>query len=235
MLSNPAMTTLLVPLRPIYPAAILLAAHQANFNPHMSNPSFNPELFAQAVDQLFATLNAQQIPYLLVGGIAMLLYVEGRNTQDIDLIISRTDAGAMAQLSIEQENRDFARADYQGVQVDLLLTQNPLFEQVQQQFATQTMIQDHAVPCATPQGLTILKLYALPSLYRQGDFNRAALYETDILQLALSHPIDFQAALSVVAPHLLPSDRSELSGILLDIQTRLERTRRSQNPEPGAF
>lgn len=219
-------------LRSIYPAAILSFAHQANFSNPMSNPAFNPAEFAQSVDQLFATLNQQQLSYLLVGGIAMLLYVEGRNTQDIDLIMHRADLDAIAQLSIEQENRDFARADYQGVQVDLLLTQNPLFQQVQQQFATQTMIQDHAVPCATPQGLTILKLYALPSLYRQGDFNRAALYETDILQLALSQTVDFQAALSVVTPHLLPSDHAELTGILQDIQARLERTRRSHSPKP---
>ena len=40
------------------------------------------------VVELFTLLWERQTPYLLVGGIAMLRYVEGRNTADIDLLMS---------------------------------------------------------------------------------------------------------------------------------------------------
>lgn len=40
------------------------------------------------VVELFALLGERRIPYLLVGGIAMLRYIEGRNTEDIDLRMS---------------------------------------------------------------------------------------------------------------------------------------------------
>ena len=39
------------------------------------------------VRALFAALRDAQIDYVLVGGVAMLSYVEVRNTQDVDLII----------------------------------------------------------------------------------------------------------------------------------------------------
>jgi hypothetical protein len=62
------------------------------------------------------------------------------------------------------------------------LTQNALFEEVQQNYRSEIQWGNRRLPCATPQGLVILKFYALPSLYGQGKFDRAALYETDILQ-----------------------------------------------------
>jgi len=40
-----------------------------------------------AID-LFRVLHARRVPYLLVGGMAMLTYVQGRNTKDVDLIMS---------------------------------------------------------------------------------------------------------------------------------------------------
>ena len=45
------------------------------------------------------------------------------------------------------------------------------------------------MPCATPEGLILLKLYALPSLYRQSELRRANLYEADLAALLLAaHP-----------------------------------------------
>jgi hypothetical protein len=46
----------------------------------------------QVVDRLFDLMDERQISYLLVGGVALLSYVDGRNTQDIDFIISPTIA-----------------------------------------------------------------------------------------------------------------------------------------------
>lgn len=42
----------------------------------------------QTVSRLFALFDEHQIDYLLVGGIALLQYIEGCNTQDIDLIMA---------------------------------------------------------------------------------------------------------------------------------------------------
>jgi hypothetical protein len=58
------------------------------FNPRRWNPlvsqSPDPSQIFETVEALFAELDEQGLPYLLVGGIAMLSYVEGRNTEDID-------------------------------------------------------------------------------------------------------------------------------------------------------
>jgi hypothetical protein len=39
---------------------------------------------------LFGLLQSRGIAYLLVGGVAMLTYVDGRNTKDVDLVLSVT-------------------------------------------------------------------------------------------------------------------------------------------------
>lgn len=41
---------------------------------------------------LFQMLADAHIKYTLVGGVALLSYIEGRNTQDVDLIIDPKDA-----------------------------------------------------------------------------------------------------------------------------------------------
>lgn len=196
----------------------------------MNQSDFN-QLIA-TVDHLFETLNNSRVPYLLVGGIAMLIYVEGRNTQDIDLIMRRSDLEDLDQMVITDEDRNFIRASYQGLQVDLLLTQNPLFEQIHQQYGTEIQWGNRCIPCATPQGLVILKLYALPSLYRQGKLDRAALYETDILQLAYKYSIQLESAIEIVAPHVIASDRSEIRDIARDIERRMQRMVRSHQSQP---
>jgi hypothetical protein len=42
----------------------------------------------RSVEQLFELLDERRIDYVLVNGIASLQYVEGRNTEDIDLIVA---------------------------------------------------------------------------------------------------------------------------------------------------
>lgn len=216
-------------------AAVLYHAHV--FNPQkwgtlMSQSDFN-QLIA-TVNQLFEVLSTNHISYLLVGGIAMLTYIEGRNTQDIDLIMHRHDLDDLEHLIITDKDRNFIRADYQGLQVDLLLTQNPLFEQVQQQYKTEIQWGDRSIPCATPEGLIILKLYALPSLYRQGKFDRAALYETDILQLAYNYNIPLEPAIEKVDPHVIATDRSEIRNIARDIEQRMQRMERARQAHPNS-
>jgi len=216
-------------------AAVL--RHAQFFNPRkwdttVSQPDFNQ--LVVTVGRLFEVLESSGVPYLLVGGIAMLTYVEGRNTEDIDLIMRRNDLDDLAQMVITNEDKNFIRADYQGLQVDLLLTQNPLFEQVQQQYRSEIEWGTRRISCATPEGLVILKLYALPSLYRQGKFDRAALYETDVLQLAYNYNVQLEPAIKIIEPHVIPSDRLEIRDIANDIEQRMQRMVRSRASQPDS-
>lgn len=197
-----------------------------NWTRLMSTPDVNQIL--ETIDRLFQSLNDRKIPYVLVGGVAMLSYIQGRNTQDVDLIIDRADGVAIG-LLIDSENKDFAQASYEGVRVDLLLNRNKLFKKIQKDYVQMIEWGEHSVLTATPEGLAILKLYALPSLYRQGHFDRAAIYETDILQLAFNYQLKLEALLKLVKPHVIETDMEELSAIVQDIQGRLRRMERSRS------
>jgi hypothetical protein len=58
---------------------------------YLSVGSIHTDSLLQTVERLFTLLHERQIAYLLVGGIAMLQYVQGRNTEDIDLIMAVSD------------------------------------------------------------------------------------------------------------------------------------------------
>jgi hypothetical protein len=165
------------------------------------------------VRALFARLHSAQVDYLLVGGVALLTYVQGRNTQDVDLIVEPKQLQKIDWQATIQD-RDFGKANYHGFQVDLLLTTNPLFAYVWRHERTQITFDDLDVPCATREGLLLLKLYALPSLYRQGNMARAALYETDIRMLRQGVAIDEEQLLSILGNHLASHDVDELRRIL---------------------
>ncbi|MGD1901833.1 MAG: hypothetical protein ACFB9N_06290 [Geitlerinemataceae cyanobacterium] len=177
-------------------------------------------------DSLFALLESREIPYLLVGGIAMLSYTEGRNTQDIDFIFSRKDFDRFPELTLNEENRDFARGEFCSLQIDCLLTGKKLFKKVLAKFGTRRQFGNLDIACATVEGLILRKSYALPSLYRQGQMGRASLYEGDITQLLLAYRVDLPPLLKELAKHLLPSDLDEVRDVLDEIQGRVARMKR---------
>jgi hypothetical protein len=177
-----------------------------------------------AVDRLFALLEERRIDYLLVGGIALLQYVEGRNTEDIDLIMALSSLDRLPEIQqVGQDGDDFARGLFGGLQIDLLLTSNPLFDEVRRRYATRQRFVEREIPCATPEGLVLLKLYALPSLYRQGNFTRVALYETDVLTLMQHCGIDPDPLLTELRDHLSPTDLESLRKITDEIRQRIAR------------
>jgi hypothetical protein len=171
-----------------------------------------------AVEALFDELEAKQVDYLLVGGVALLSYVEGRNTQDIDLIV-RADQLSAIDWSATIQDSDFGRAHYRGVRVDLLLRSNRLFAYVAEHERATTEFHGRAVSVATRKGLLLLKLYALPSLYRNGQLGRAALYETDVRMLLLGTDIADKELLGVLEALLSQSDVAELGRILDEQRT----------------
>ena len=166
-----------------------------------------------AIEALFRELDEKHVDYVLVGGVALLSYVEGRNTQDIHLIV-RAESVSAIDWHARMQDRDFGQAQYQGVRVDLLLETNPLFAHVARHERTAMEFHGRAIPMATRRGLLLLKLYALPSLYRNAQLARAALYETDIRMLHQGAQIDDAELLRTLGAHLPQSDIAELGRIL---------------------
>lgn len=183
----------------------------------------NGDNLANTVARLFVLLNERQIDFTLVGGVALLQYVEGRNTQDIDLILALSSLERLPEIQLNQQNDNFARGDFEGLQIDILLTQNPLFARVQLAHAASRVFAEQTIQTATVTGLILLKLYALPSLYRQGDFTRVGLYENDVATLLYAYRPDVEAILSELAAYVSDTDMQEIRSIVADLQTRFSR------------
>lgn len=177
----------------------------------------------EAVSRLFALLEERRTDYLLVGGIALLKYVEGRNTEDIDLIMALSSLEKLPEIRIEGRDDDFIRGTFDGLQIDLLLTRNPLFEKVRRRYATTQRFVEREIPCATVEGLLLLKLYALPSLYRQGNFARVALYEGDVATLMHDYRPPVEPLFEELKEHLSATDLASLHKIVGEIEERIER------------
>lgn len=180
---------------------------------------------SENIDRLFALLKQRDINYLLVGDLALLSYVDGRNTQDIDLIISPKDLTSLPELTIVDQHQNLVKATFDNLQVDILLTQNSLFKHIAKNCTISRQFGDLTVRCVTVEGLLVLKLYALPSLYRQNKFDRASIYENDILLLLLKYPTELDPIWKLLKKHLLPIDITEIQEITADIQKRIQRFR----------
>ena len=193
-----------------------------NFGKELGGAVHGDDLL-EAVERLFTLLEERRTEYLLVGGIALLKYVEGRNTEDIDLIMALPSLEQLPEIRVENRDQDFVRGTFDGLQVDLLLTSNPIFDKVRRQYATTQRFVEREIPCATVEGLLLLKLYALPSLYRQGNFARVALYEGDIATLLHDYRPPVEPLFEELKDHLSATDLSSLRKIAGEIQERIER------------
>jgi hypothetical protein len=178
---------------------------------------------------LFRLLAERRVDYLLVGGMAMLTYVKGRNTKDVDLLMSVAALEQLPELKVEDRNDFFARGKFRSIQVDLLLTKNPLFKIVQERFATRHPFEELSVPIATVEGMIVLKLFALPSLYRQMDLDRAAIYETDVTMLLARHSPVIEPLLALAEKHVELGDKKELKKIVSECEERAAKLRRRTN------
>jgi hypothetical protein len=197
-----------------------------------AEPSRRPNILPTDNDvvSLFTLLNERHIAYLLVGGIAMLRYIEGRNTEDIGLLMSLPSLRQLPEIVIEEENEHFVRGRFRSVRVDVLLTANALFAEAQQSFGTTHRFAELNVPTATAEGLVLLKLYTLPSLYRQGWFDRVSVYEGDIASLMQRHRPAIEPLLQRLQAHVEPDDLRELRGIVRDIEARIARFEQFKKP-----
>src|SRR6266496_5228848 len=183
----------------------------------------NSDSLIQSVQDFFAILEQRKIDYVLVGGIAILHYVEGRNTQDLDLLMAVSSLEKLTELKVSSKDVNFVHANYNELQIDILLTQNPLFKKVHRQYSKVEKFLDREIPLATVEGLLLLKLSALPSLYRQGNFARVGIYENDIATLLHDYQPDMPAVLNEVSKYVNQNDLEEVKGVVSDIQKRIQR------------
>jgi len=186
-------------------------------------PSVNSDFLIETVARFFSLLRERQIEYVLVGGIALLQYVEGRNTEDIDLIMAVSSVEQMPELIVTTRDEDFARGKIGDLKVDVLLTSNPLFDHVRKSYTATRHFVEQDIPCATVEGLILLKLYALPSLYRQGNFTRVGLYENDVATLLHAYSPPIERLLEELVPYLSESDITQVKQIIHEIQQRISR------------
>ncbi|WP_240695661.1 hypothetical protein [Candidatus Chloroploca sp. Khr17] len=182
----------------------------------------------QSVDNLFSLLDERKMNYVLVGGIALLQYIQGRNTEDIDLILNVTALQKLPEIKLTNQSEYFARGTYQNLQIDFLLTKNPLFAHVQTYHTTPQPFFERTITSATVKGLLLLKLYALPSLYRQGDFARVGLYENDVATLMFYYSPDMQEIHAELASFISNQDLTAIQDIVLDLTQRIARFQRNQ-------
>lgn len=193
--------------------------------------TMNADTLIQSVQEFFTLLEARRIDYVLVGGIALLYYVEGRNTQDLDLLMAVSSLAKLPELNITSQDIDFARAHYGELQIDVLMTQNPLFKKVHKEYSTTRTFLDRSIPLATVEGLLLLKLYALPSLYRQGNFARVGIYENDIATLLHYFQPDVATLLTEISNYVSKTDFAEIKDIVSDIQNRIRRFKSESRSE----
>lgn len=181
----------------------------------------------QTAASLFKLLDERQIDYLLVGGVAMLNYVEGRNTQNIDFIVAVSSLETLPEIEITEEDGNLVRGLFHELQVDFLLRTNPLFDKVRIEYATTQQFVEQAIPCARVEGLLLLKMYALPLLYRQSSFARVGIYENDIATLMQLYEPPLDPLFAELSKHLSDTDLTAVREIVEEIQQRIVRFRES--------
>jgi hypothetical protein len=187
----------------------------------------NADSLLVQVEQLFRLLDERKTGYVLVGGIALLTYVEGRNTQDIDLIMAFPSLAMIPEIQISSQDLNFAKGQFGELQIDVLLTRNPLFEQVAKKYSTVKKFLDCDIHCATVEGLILLKLFALPSLYRAGSFERVGNYENDLSVLIYNFRPDMEPLFSELSGYLNDTDMAEARQIIQDIEARIRKFRKA--------
>jgi hypothetical protein len=187
----------------------------------------NADSLLAQVEQLFTLLDERKTEYVLVGGIALLTYVEGRNTQDIDLIMALPSLAKIPEIKISSQDTFFARGLFQELQIDIFLTKNPLFDKVAKKYSTVRKFLDRDIRCATVEGLILLKLFALPSLYRQGSFERVGIYENDLASLIYAYNPIMEPLFEELNKYLNKNDMTEARQIVADIEARIQKFRKA--------
>ena len=177
--------------------------------------------------KLIELLETKGIDYALVGGVAMMaLSPDFRATDDYDFIGQKSDFENIDELSKVSSDKNFGRYRHNSTTVDTLFTENPVFAHALKNYQADCTIAGKTVRSLSPSGITLLKLYDLPSLYLQEQRVRVATYEQDLEILFIVDPnIDENILLKFLSKHLVPSQITELQYTCEDIRRKLSRKR----------
>lgn len=205
-------------------ASVITKAHVADWRAKSHSVLMSHAELPHDVERFLSAMESANMDCLLVGGLALLTYVSGRNTEDIDLIAKLSDLKAIEGIVVDEENAKSARAHFGQLEVDVLRASDPFFAHIAEKFSNEGEFVGHQMQVASPQGLALLKLYALPSLYRQGNLDRVGLYENDIRSLLNHRLIDESQLIPQLHDFMENHDLKELSKILAELR-----------PNPGRF
>lgn len=81
----------------------------------------------------------------------------------------------------------------------------------------------------------LLKLYALPSLYRQDNFARVGLYENDVATLLFYHRPNMAVVEQELTKFVSPSDLAAIRETLTEIAKRIARFQQSEKLDSEAI
>ena len=216
--------------RPVHIGEVIQNAAALDFK-NWRNGAIPSDDVLKQVARLFSLLKERRIDYLLVGGVALLQYVEGRNAGQVELITDLASLEKLPEIKIIAQDENFARGTFATLRIDILQTRHPLFDKVRRANAITQHFKEQDIPCATVEGLLLLKMHALPSLYRQGSFARVGLYENDIATLLHDYRPPLEPLLDELARHLSATDLLAVRKIVDEIRERIERFRQGRNDE----
>ncbi len=186
------------------------------FNPQnwIDGYKMNPENLPKSVDNFLKLLAQNKIEMVIVGGIALLSYMQDRNTQDLDLIISKADFYKISPfLEVLEADDNFANCEtFDGLKVDFLFTDNAIFSYVKKVFCQKRVYQEGSFFIATVEGLVLMKLYAWADLYLNGNLfedkyllTKSLRYKNDIEVLLLNYEINLAPLERILKKNLEPA------------------------------
>jgi hypothetical protein len=138
----------------------------------------------------------------------------------------------LPEIRIEEENPEFARGKCDDLPVDFLFTRNKLFSKVAKSFTSKKKFADRTVPCASIEAIVMLTLFALPSLYRQGRFEKVDLYQNDVLRLMREYKPHMPPLLKELSQHVLASDLTEIKSIVDQIEKEIAESQQRFRDNP---
>ena len=205
---------------------IIYAANAFNTQNWMNGHKMNPDNLPKSVDNFLKLLAQNKIDIVIVGGIALLSYMQDRNTQDLDLIISKSDFAKISPvLNVLESDDNFANCEtLDGLKVDFLFTDNAIFNYVKKVFCQKRIYQEGSFFIATVEGLVLMKLYAWADLYLNGKlFNdkyfltKSLRYKNDIEVLLLNYEVNLIPLKNILKKNLEASKFELVENLIKDL------------------
>ena len=190
---------------------IIYFANAFNTQNWISGQKMNSDNLPKSVDNFLKLLSKHNIEIVIVGGIALRYFVKTRNTEDLDLIISKANFQKISpSLKTLEADDDFANCEtFDGLKVDFLFTDNAIFNYVKKGFSQKMTYQEGSFYIATVEGLVLMKLYAWADLYLNGNlFNdkylltKSLRYKNDIEVLLLNYEINLSPLKKILKKNL---------------------------------